>query len=40
VTGCDGTCDGWNFCKFLISNICDGVTVQNPCDYEQARRAR
>jgi hypothetical protein len=28
VTSCDGTCDGSSFCKWLIINICDGVTAQ------------
>jgi hypothetical protein len=30
VTVCDGKCDGFNFLNYLINNICDGVTAQNP----------
>ena len=30
VTVTDGKCDGFNFLNHLISNICDGVTAQNP----------
>jgi hypothetical protein len=30
VTVCDGKCYGSGFGKYLIINICDGVTDENP----------
>jgi hypothetical protein len=37
VTGCDGKCDGSSFRKYLINNICDGVTAQNPGGFRLRR---
>src|SRR5580700_8086411 len=36
---CAVTCDGSNFCKLLIVNICDGVTDEYPCGCGEAEQS-